>query len=153
MRREELITQGALYFDRIEQGMEQYEWQRICAPAQKAELLLAENWKKNSGKAFLDFYYFSLEDADRKKLQTALSEEEIQWLQEKERELMKNPAFEPEKDLFFPLEERLLKIAVRLNEAEMLFSTFYFTGEKSTWWGNYGKEYVVFRERESGKRR
>ncbi|HIR14006.1 MAG TPA: hypothetical protein IAB31_08800, partial [Candidatus Choladousia intestinavium] len=65
MRREELITQGALYFERIEQGMEEYEWQSICVPAQKAGLLLEENWKKNSGKAFLDFYYFSLEDANR----------------------------------------------------------------------------------------
>ena len=36
MRREELITQGALYFERIEQGMEEYEWQSICVPAQKA---------------------------------------------------------------------------------------------------------------------
>ena len=51
------------------------------------------------------------------------------------------------KAVIFPLEEQLLKIAVTLNEKEMLFSTFYFIGEEtSTWWGNYNQEYIIFLE-------
>jgi len=45
----------------------------------------------------------------------------------------------------FPLDEQLLKIAAKLNEKEILFSTFYFVGNQaSTWWGNYNREYLIF---------
>lgn len=53
-------------------------------------------------------------------------------------------------EIIFPLDEKLLQIITKLNQAEMLFSTIYFTGEKgkrSTWWGNYGEEYLAFWEK------
>lgn len=49
--------------------------------------------------------------------------------------------------VFFPLKEELLRLLVKLNDSEMLFSTVYFTNPKSTWWGNYGRTYIVFREK------
>lgn len=53
-------------------------------------------------------------------------------------------------EIIFPMDEMLLSITTKLNEKEMLFSTIYFAGEKgerSTWWGNYNQEYIVFTDR------
>ena len=54
-------------------------------------------------------------------------------------------------DIIFPLDETLLSIVTKLNAAGMLFSTIYFTGaagERSTWWGNYKEEYIIFSDKE-----
>ncbi|MBR5229082.1 MAG: hypothetical protein IKV96_04525, partial [Firmicutes bacterium] len=54
---------------------------------------------------------------------------------------------DPENDFIFPLTIELLDIIVKLNASEIMFCTLYFTKDRSTWWGNYGKQYVAFIDR------
>ena len=56
-----------------------------------------------------------------------------------------------DEDIVFPLDDKLLKIIVKLNAEEILFSTIYFLPSekaggrgRTTWWGNYEKEYICF---------
>ena len=56
---------------------------------------------------------------------------------------------DPDSDIIFEADESLLQIITKLNEKEALFSTVYLEpafqdGKAYTWWGNYGKQYVVF---------
>ena len=49
------------------------------------------------------------------------------------------------------LEDKLLRIITKLNAEEVLFSTIYFLEgggrPRTTWWGNYDKEYICFRDK------
>lgn len=147
MRPEELKALGVIYFENISQGMqnpERYFWES-CRMDKKAACLAAEKKMKDMGpgRAFCDFYYFQLESEAREKILGVLSEKEKRYLSD-----LKGRSRPGE--VIFPLEKDLLSIAAGLNETEMLFSTFYFTGpkeERSTWWGNYRKEYLIFGER------
>lgn len=134
-----LQEQGGIYFEQIRTGFSEYNSECKKRNRQEAYEELLALWKNSfPNEAYVDFYYYQLEEEEQKKAASLLTDAELNYLRKKE------PA------LIFPLEEMLLEIVVKLNEAEMLFSTVYFTGEpgkRSTWWGNYGQEYIVFTDR------
>lgn len=130
---------GAIYLKQIQEGFDQCDWEEVTLDAEEAVDKLTAEWmacgKEN---AWADFYYFTLPDEAREKIRKNLTEEENEYLIELEAEA---------DGIIFSLDERLLRLLTKLNETEMLFSTFYFTHPASTWWGNYNQTYVVFRKK------
>lgn len=147
MNVKELQKLGAIYFENIGTGLSEYQNEIKRMNNIQAYEFFKEKWQKEyPNETFVDFYYFRLEESARQKVNELLTAEEKIYL-ENLRKIMEEKHLE--EALIFPMEEELLQIVTKLNDREMLFSTIYFTGEKgkrSTWWGNYGKEYVVFWE-------
>ena len=98
--------------------------------------------------SFADFYYFRLDEESREMVDELLTADEMDYLQ-----IIRPFPEETEEEIIFPLDDRLLQIIVRLNAREMLFSTIYFVQpdpegrRRTSWWGNYGHEYICFRDR------
>lgn len=138
---QELKAAGALYFPRIVDALREYPSRTLALSAREAEKTLRELHKKDpQAGLYVDFYYFSLPHEAREKVLARLTP--------RQREYVAHMQAGPE-DLVFPADETLLTICAVLNESETLFSTFYLTGENpSTWWGNYGGEYIVISQRE-----
>lgn len=143
---EEFCRLGGLWIPSAETGMREYGGEFSVMDGRTAlEFFRKEMEACGPERSFTDFYYFGLDEEARRTADTVLSEEERRYLLEME---METEWAGPDQ-LIFPLDPRLLSIAVRLNETEMLFSTFYFIrdGESSAWWGNYGQQYVCFRNK------
>lgn len=136
----QLQEKGAIYFDHIVDGMKQYDNRIIHMDAQQACDKFLDLWELcGYNHIYLDFYYHRLPEEAREKIDGILSPQERDYVHQM------NPKGG---EVIFPANEVLLSICARLNDAEMLFSTIYITGEhKSTWWGNYNKEYIVFTEK------
>ncbi len=149
MTTEDLKEQGAIFFEKIQEGFREYDDVTLKLDEKKAmthfKSLRKEYGAENS---YADFYYFRLDEEAKEMVNEMLSEEEISWLG-----LISPFPDEIEEEIIFPLTDRLLRIIVRLNAREMLFSTIYFVQPdkngrpRTTWWGNYGKEYICFRDR------
>lgn len=137
----ELVKKGAIYFDNIAEGFQLYQEFTIemdeVQAAVRFRRLMEKNGPENS---FVDFYYFRIDQDARNHIRSILREDEVLYLE------TLRPA-DPEEDIIFPLTAELIDIIVKLNAKEMLFSTVYFTKERSTWWGNYEKKYAVFIDR------
>ena len=141
----ELKEKGALYVENIQQGFEDYDYEIRTLGKDEARKIFSEMRLKNGAEnSFLDFYYFAVRPEERERIDAVLSREEIQFLQEYRKTRLTGDAKE---EIIFPMEDMLLEIAVKLNEKSALFSTMYFTKDKSTWWGNYEQKYVKFREK------
>lgn len=141
MKEEELIRKGAIYIERIQRGMSEYHSDILHLNEEEAYRTLKAEWKKQGEKnCFVDFYYFFLDETSRKVVRDYLTEEERAYL-----DVLKTKAGEGE--VIFPMDDMLLRMITKLNAGEVLFSTVYFTGEASTWWGNYKEEYIVFRRK------
>ena len=140
MTAEELKRAGAIYFENIEEGLRSYRNQihRMSGPTafnMFRKMCEERGWED----VYVDFYYYTLEKTAQELLNGLLNENERQYLEK----------FRSGGEVFFPLDETLLSIAVKFNEKEALFSTFYFAGERkirSTWWGNFNQEYIDFRD-------
>lgn len=141
MKTKELKEKGAIFFDWIEEGFSEYKDEIIVLEEREAE----EHFKKliqeyGQGNAYADFYYYKVSEEARVKIDRVLNEGELEYVHKLQ--------VGDSEDIIFSLDERLLQIIVKLNAEEMLFSTIYFleNGEKkrSTWWGNYNKEYYCF---------
>ena len=116
--------------------MTDYHWESRYFSPGKAEAFIRQLWEKNGrGNAFVDCYFPFLEEESQEMVLAALSLEQQEYL--------KKLTMEKE-DLFLPLDDTLLSIAVTLNDKELLFFSFYFTKEPCTVWGNYKQEYVIF---------
>ncbi|MCD7981942.1 MAG: hypothetical protein LUF32_06465 [Clostridiales bacterium] len=145
----QLTEKGAIWFDRITEGIKQYADVKLVMDEKKA-LSHFKCLKKEYGaeNAFADFYYFRLDFDSREMVEELLDEEEIDYLR-----LIAPAQEEVQEDIIFPLSDKLLRIIVKLNDAEMLFSTIYFVQSdtagrpRTSWWGNYEKEYICFRDR------
>ncbi|MCD8110546.1 MAG: hypothetical protein LUE14_10695 [Clostridiales bacterium] len=146
----ELQDKGAIWFARITDGLKQYADVKLVMDEKKA-FAHFKSLKKEYGaeNAYADFYYFRLDPDAREMVEELLDEEERSYLG-----LIAPAPDETEKEIIFPLSDRLLKILVKLNAAEMLFSTIYFVQPdpagraRTSWWGNYEKEYICFRDRQ-----
>lgn len=136
MDKQELLNKGAIYFERITQGFYDYHGESLYLGQKEAaeylRRLREENGAENS---FVDFYFAYLEEESRERVLSVLNEEEQNVLQS---------YLQEERGLFLPLTEDLLEILTKLNDLEMLFSTFYFTKFPCTIWGNYKQEYIKF---------
>ena len=141
----ELQEQGAIYFDKITEGFRNFKDIKLVMDEKRA-LTHFKNLKKEYGnnKAFADFYYYRLDPDSREMVDEVLTDAEKTYLN-----LMMPEDLD--EDIVFPLDDKLLKIIVKLNAEEILFSTIYFlpSGKaggrgRTTWWGNYEKEYICF---------
>lgn len=133
---EELKRQGAIYIERIEEGIERYPYTNLEGSGREIfekiyELVQENGWECS----FVDFYYGRLTQEQKKVVLAQLSEEERSYL------LKRTPMSH---ELYFPLDEKLLSITVKLTVNETLFSTFYFCKNPCTIWGNYNKKFPVF---------
>lgn len=145
MRAAELKGKGALYVENIQQGFEDCAYEVLSFGNEEAKDLFLELRRKNGEEnSFLDFYYFALSREEKERIDCLLNQDEIQYLKEYEKSRLTGDTKE---DIIFPMEDMLLEIAVKLNEKSALFSTMYFLKEKSTWWGNYERNYVKFWEK------
>lgn len=136
MVKEDLLEKGALYFDHIQQGFENYDFQTLYMDGDKAFDYLKELWIKNGKEhSFVDFYYVTLEQSSKDMILDALEEEERRYIEK---------LCGDGESIYFPMDETLLRIITKLNDREILFSTCYFTKEPRTLWGNFKQEYVEF---------
>lgn len=149
MTAEELKGQGAIYFEKITEGFRSYADVKLVMDERRAYDHF-KSLKKEYGAdhAFADFYYFRLDEESREMVDELLTADEMDYLQ-----IIRPFPEETEEEIIFPLDDRLLQIIVRLNAREMLFSTIYFVQpdpegrRRTSWWGNYGHEYICFRDR------
>ena len=116
----ELQEQGAIYFDKITDGFRNYKDIKLVMDEKRA-LAHFKNLKKEYGnnKAFADFYYYRLDLDSREMVDEVLTDAEKTYLN-----LMMPEDLD--EDIVFPLDDKLLKIIVKLNAEEILFSTIYF---------------------------
>lgn len=139
----QLQEQGAIYVTNILDGFAEYANETLYMNAKQAyEYFLEKREQYGDACSFADFYYFALDTEAREKVDTLLTEQEKTYL------CSIQPQNNKKEQLVFTLTNELLAIIVKLNEAEMLFSTIYFTqadtlGAK-TYWGNYNQEYIEF---------
>ena len=146
---EQLWLKGAVCIENIVYGMKHFHNRTERYSAHEAGNVMREMWTSDkTEESYVDFYYLILEEDAKKAVRSVLTEQEICYLMTMEKEILSQMDLETmreQKAVIFPLNFELLKIAAKLNEKEMLFSTFYFIGEEtSTWWGNYDQEYIIF---------
>ncbi len=136
--------ENAIYFENVRYGLEHYDNEIVKLGEEEALLCLEKKLEEaEKGSVYADFYYKRLDLSSKQIIENALTEEEKQYIQQ----------LVPieEESVIYPLDQELLQMIVKLNAKEILFSTIYFTGQpekRSTWWGNYNQEYIVFREKE-----
>lgn len=140
MTPKKLKEKGGIYFEKIQNGMDEYPWESQFFSPVMAERYLRRLWAKNGDEgSFVDCYYPFLEKESQERVLSVLEPGEQKYLKQ-----LKNR----EKDLILPLDEQILSIAVKLIDKEMLFFTFYFTKTPCTIWGNYKQEYLIFKRKE-----
>ena len=137
-----LCEKNVIYFDNIGYGLRNYDNEVMTLDETEAYDFFSEKRKTyGTENAFVDFYFFTLEESAKEKVLQVLTEEEIAYLE-------KMRPIQTKTQLVFYLEDTLLKVIVKLNAREILFSTIYFQGvdtlNPETYWGNYHKEYVKF---------
>ncbi|MDD6212530.1 MAG: hypothetical protein PUB22_05235 [Clostridiales bacterium] len=145
---QELRERDIIYIEKINRAFDQYDHVKLSMDEKKA-MTHFKNLRQEYGTehSFVDFYYFRLEDESREMVEEALTPADCSYL-----ESLAMTIRDPEEDIVFPLDDNLLRIVCRLNAAEILFSTIYFeTGRtdrpRTTWWGNYEKEYICFKDK------
>ena len=138
------FREHAIYFENIKYGLDHYNNEIVVMNETEAFKFFAKKLKEaEEGSVFSDFYYSALNYEAKRIIDAELSEEEKIYVA--------HLISEDSKEIIYPLDNMLLQIIVKLNAKATLFSTIYFTGEaakRSTWWGNYNQEYIVFREKE-----
>lgn len=96
--------------------------------------LLRENGKE---KTYFDFYFGTLSKEEKQKALSVLSIEQASWLCG-----LNLP--ESREEVYFPYEETLFVIAVRLSVTEMLFSSFYFPVIRKVVWSSFEGKFLLF---------
>ena len=140
----EIPLQNAIYFENIKYGLDHYNNEVVVMNETEALEFFAKKLEDaEKGSVYADFYYGILDSDARHIIDKELTENEKVYVG--------HLISEDSKEIIYPLDHMLLQIIVKLNARATLFSTIYFTGEaakRSTWWGNYNQEYIVFREKE-----
>lgn len=130
-----MIQKGAIWFERIEEGLDSYPYYFIEGTEEELlkeiKDLVIKNGYDNS---FVDFYYGKLSLEEKEIVQKVLTKDEIDYIY----------TLNFEDTIYFPLDDKLLTITVKLSAREILFSTFYFCKTPCTVWGNYNKKFPVF---------
>lgn len=134
----ELLDKGILYGETVKDALEQYESVVLRGTCQENwETYLLYLLETQRDFAYADFYYPVLSKEAKAKFLEGLSGEEL--------EIAKSFP-EETGDVFYRLNEKLLRFFVGITAREWLFSTFYFAkpGEELMIWGNYHLEFPVF---------
>lgn len=139
LTRDELINKGCICIENIEEGLREYDWEYLEGSRDDLHQYLwhkiLENGMENS---YLDFYYGSLKQEEKNRIQAVLKPEEKEYL---EKLCLK------EDQIYFSMTEELFELTFGLSETEALFSSFYFRNDPCTVWSNYGHKFVVFRRK------
>ncbi|WP_455714975.1 hypothetical protein [Anaerosporobacter sp.] len=134
--RKELVEEGAIYFERIEEGFRQYQCKVIEGTEAELKNMVRALWEDN-GKdhAYVDWYYGTLLPEEQERIRNVLSITGREALKhyEKCKEL-----------LFLPLTEELFELTMEFNLTESLFCTYYFCKQPCTVWGNYDNKFQCF---------
>lgn len=118
---EELKDSGAIYFEKITEGMQQYDNQIVRMNEYQAVDKFTELWEACGCKnVYVDFYYFTLPQEAREQIDSVLAYQEREYVHQMEHK---------EGQVLFQANEILFSICSRLNAVEMLFCTIYVTGE------------------------
>ena len=84
---EELKKEGAIYFEKVTDGMQQYENQIIRMNAFQAVDKFMEMWEMLGCKnMYVDFYYFTLPEQARQQIDTVLTYQELEYIHQMEHE-------------------------------------------------------------------
>jgi hypothetical protein len=139
---EGLKSAGGIYIKNIQDGFDSYDFEVVKMTLDDAYRKILSYYLINGYEnSFVDFYYFKLKEEEKMKIETFLSGEELDYLKELQKEKFTLD------EIIFSIDPTLLNITVKLNYYQALFSTFYFTKEPCTLWGNYNQEYVIFKNK------
>lgn len=143
MNIEELQARGAIFFERIGEGFKKYRNEILKMSEEEAFACFQEKLLQyGEENCFADFYYFCIAEEAREKVNRVLTAEERMYME------AIRPDADVQEQVIFPLNEQLLRILVKLNASEILFSTLYLAGTDThaptTYWGNYNQEYICF---------
>lgn len=135
MTEDNLKSKGAILIPTVEYGFENYNYYYIEGSSleisQKVKELVLENGYEHS---YVDFYYGRLKEEEREVLDNHLTKEEIEFIK----------TLDTKNCIYFPLNEKLLELTLKLSLSELLFSTYYFCKTPCTVWGNYNHVFPVF---------
>lgn len=146
MKKRELLAAGCLAPDTVAEAAGLYEEEDIQGTKEEITLLLRALVERNGEEnTYFDFYYGSLSEEEKQRIDTSLSEEEAEFLRS-----LSLP--EDRTEVYFPYEETLFDIALKLSLNSSLFSTFYFAATKETVWSNYDCRFLRFTEKTKGRR-
>ena len=138
MKKEDLLRAGCMVPDTLQEAMRSGRQEMAEGDEEALEAyicrLLEENGRENT---YFDFYFGVLSEEERSKAETVLSSEQVQYLHE-------YGLPDSREDVYFPFEESLFAIALRLSVTQMLFSTFYFPVLRKTVWSSYEGQFIVF---------
>ena len=135
MKVEDIKRQGAIYFERIEDGFEQYSYY-FLEGTKKEVCDRVRDIIENEGfeNCYVDFYYNQLHAEEKRIVEQVLTKDEFDYI-------ITNTSKE---SIFYPLTKRLLEITLKLSIDEILFSSFYCCKTPLTIWGNYNNKFPVF---------
>lgn len=135
MTEDNLRSKGAILIPTVEYGFENYDYYYIegssLEVSQKIKELVLENGYEHS---YVDFYYGRLKEEEKRILDNHLTKEELEFIN----------TLDTKNCIYFPLNEKLLELTLKLSLSELLFSTYYFTKTPCTVWGNYNHVFPVF---------
>ena len=140
---ENLINKGAIYFNSITEGFDKYD--NYTLEGSEEEIfneiykLREENGIENS---FVDFYYGVLKEEEKNRIKKIIDDEYLSILAKYE---------DLKEVVYLELDNEILKLTAKLNAKEALFSTYYFTKDPCTIWGNYQLRYPVFKNKDNIK--
>lgn len=131
-----LVEEGAIYFERIEDGFRHYEYKVLEGTEEELKKIVHALWEETGiDHAYVDWYYGTLLLEEQERIRDVLSDASKEILNRYEdcKEL-----------LFLPLTEELFELTMELNLTESLFCTYYFCKQPCTVWGNYDNKFQCF---------
>lgn len=133
-----LEDEGAIYFERIDEGFRNYNNKILEGNKEELKSLLYSMWQENGEEgAYVDWYYGTLSPEEKERIRSVISDESGNILNR----------YEAWTDLMFlPLNKELFDLTMELNQTEALFCTYYFCKLRYTVWGNYDDKYPYFFE-------
>jgi len=134
---EELKEKNCLYIESIDKGFNNLKHHFIEGNDNELEEFLLQKIDENGmGNTYVDFYYSRLNSEERNLVNSALSQDNIDYI---------NKYMLEEDGIYFQMTPELFDITFKLSITEMLFSTFYFSKFPCTVWSNYNKKFIVFK--------
>jgi len=130
-----LREQGAILLEHVGDGFEKCAFFMIQGDAGKLQSFLEACLRENLEEGYADFYYSRLTEEQKADFRAGLREEELQVL---------DRFVQQEDRIYYPLTEESLAFLADITARGWLFSTFYFTKQPCTVWGNYDGNYPVF---------
>lgn len=139
MTKEQLLKKGCLVPEQVVDACRTYQEETITGTDHELRNFLYNRVAENGAEhTFFDFYYGVLREEEKQRVRAVLTSEE--------QEILDNREFSSDREnVYFPYDEELFPIALKLSLNGDLFSTFYFAGTKETVWTNYEHQFLIFR--------